>query len=169
MSTEAFPSSPLDFAQSHLFQRTFSEGMGLVEETAEFLEGRGRDLSKDLSRDGALAYAAESMRLTTRLMQIASWLLVHRAVREGEMTPEQARAERYRLVVEDDRDDADAPFSDELPAALLELVRRCDLIYSRLVRLDERLNNEGARDEPAVNPVALQLAQLQSALAAGST
>ena len=61
--------------------------MELVEETASYLDGEGRQESKLLSRNAALAYAAESMRLTTRLMQVASWLLVQRAVREGDMAP----------------------------------------------------------------------------------
>ena len=74
-----------DFAASELFDRTFQEGMELVEETAAYLDGAGRQESKLLSRAAALAYAAESMRLTTRLMQVASWLLVQRAVREGDM------------------------------------------------------------------------------------
>jgi len=64
------------FARSELFDRTFQEGMDLVEETAAYLDGAGRQDSKLLSRSAALAYAAESMRLTTRLMQVASWLLV---------------------------------------------------------------------------------------------
>ena len=34
----------------------------------------------------ALSYASESMRLTTRLMQLASWLLLQRAVAEGELS-----------------------------------------------------------------------------------
>lgn len=67
-----------DFARSELFDRTFREGMELVEETAAYLDGEGRRDSKMLSRAAALAYAAESMKLTTRLMQIASWLLVQR-------------------------------------------------------------------------------------------
>ncbi|MFX6857723.1 DUF1465 family protein, partial [Acinetobacter baumannii] len=75
--------------------------MDLVEETAGYLDGAGRQESKLLSRNAALAYAAESMRLTTRLMQVASWLLVQRAVREGDMPPESAREERYRLGAED--------------------------------------------------------------------
>ena len=75
-----------DFARSELFDRTFREGMELVEETAAYLDGDGRRESKLLSRTTALAYAGESMKLTTRLMQIASWLLVQRAVREGDMT-----------------------------------------------------------------------------------
>jgi hypothetical protein len=35
--------------------------------------------SKKLERGATLVYATESMRLTTRLMQVASWLLLHRA------------------------------------------------------------------------------------------
>ena len=71
-----------DFASSELFDRTFQEGMALVEETAAYLDGPGRQESKSLDRRAALGYASESMRLTTRLMQVASWLLVQRAVRE---------------------------------------------------------------------------------------
>src|SRR6201996_2811252 len=87
-----------DFASSELFDRTFQEGMELVEETAAYLDGAGRQDSKLLSRTAALAYAGESMRLTTRLMQVASWLLVQRAVREGDMPPAEACQDRYRLA-----------------------------------------------------------------------
>src|ERR1700743_1156286 len=90
------------FARSELFDRTFQEGMDLVEETAAYLDGAGRQDSKLLSRNAALAYAAESMRLTTRLMQVASWLLVQRAVREGDMAPEAALHASYRLGAEQD-------------------------------------------------------------------
>src|SRR5471032_1381891 len=89
-----------DFARSELFDRTFEEGMTLVEETAAYLDGAGRHDSKILSRNAALAYASESMRLTTRLMQVASWLLVQRAVKEGDMEPTLACDARYRLAAE---------------------------------------------------------------------
>ena len=36
------------------------------------------------------------MRLTTRLMQLASWLLLHRAVKEGEMSL-QANKEKTKV------------------------------------------------------------------------
>src|ERR1700754_5334925 len=90
-----------DFARSELFQRTFQEGMDLVEETAGYLDGSGRQESKMLSRNAALAYASESMRLTTRLMQVASWLLVQGARREGDMAPTAACEDRYRLAAEE--------------------------------------------------------------------
>ena len=70
--------------------------MALVEETAAYLDGPGRQESKKLERSAALAYATESMRLTTRLMQLASWLLLHRAVKEGEMSLAQANKEKPR-------------------------------------------------------------------------
>ncbi|HRL24321.1 MAG TPA: DUF1465 family protein, partial [Brevundimonas diminuta] len=40
----------LDFARSELFERTFREGMELVEETAAYLDGDGRQDSRLLSR-----------------------------------------------------------------------------------------------------------------------
>ena len=84
-----------NFTGSAMFDRTFEEGMSLVEETAKYLDGRGRQESRDLPRKAALLYAGESMRVTTRLMQAASWLLVQRAVHEGDMKPEDARDRRW--------------------------------------------------------------------------
>src|SRR5215475_4020302 len=84
-------------ACSQAFADLFRDGMALVEETAAYLDGPGRGESKKLTRSAALAYAAESMRLTTRLMQIASWLLLHRAVKEGEMSLAQASKEKTKV------------------------------------------------------------------------
>lgn len=151
----------MDFARSELFERTFKEGMGLVEETAAYLDGPGRAASKRLSRAAALAYAGESMRLTTRLMQVASWLLVQRAVRDGEILLAEASSEKYRLIA---RDVTPAPAfagSDELPEALKTLIIKGGAIYERVRRLDETMYEGGAND--AGNPVSDQLAKLQAA------
>src|SRR5689334_24552099 len=94
-------------ASSQAFAALFRDGMGLVEETAAYLDGPGRQESKKLDRNAALAYATESMRLTTRLMQLASWLLLHRAVKEGEMSLAQANKEKakVKLSAADNDDD----------------------------------------------------------------
>src|SRR5437016_7157214 len=84
-------------ANSQVFADLFRDGMALVEETASYLDGAGRQESKKLDRSAALAYATESMRLTTRLMQLASWLLLHRAVKEGEMSLAQANKEKAKV------------------------------------------------------------------------
>ena len=147
-----------DFARSELFDRTFQEGMELVEETASYLDGDGRRESKLLSRATALAYAGESMKLTTRLMQIASWLLVQRAVREGDMTAQAACEPRYRLA---DRP-ASEPSHPELPIALVEYLVRTDKLYDRVLHLDRRMYLDEP-EEDAVNPVQSQLDRLTAA------
>lgn len=152
-----------DFARSELFERTFQEGMELVEETAGYLDGEGRQESKLLSRNAALAYAAESMRLTTRLMQVASWLLVQRAVREGDMRPAAACEDRYRLNGEDAGRGADAEAArGELPRGLTGLADRAERLYERVRHLDRRMYLESATAEP-VNPVLSHLDRLKSA------
>jgi regulator of CtrA degradation len=85
------------FAQSDQFRTVFREGMALVEAAATYLDGDGRKESRKLQPPLSLAYATESMRLTTRLMQLASWLLIRRAVSEGELTLEQAFEEQRKI------------------------------------------------------------------------
>ena len=151
-----------DFARSELFERTFQEGMELVEETASYLDGEGRQESKLLSRNAALAYAAESMRLTTRLMQVASWLLVQRAVREGDMAPASACEDRYRLNADDvARSEAETARA-ELPRGLTGLADRAERLYERVRHLDRGMYLESQTEEPA-NPVLGQLDRLKNA------
>lgn len=151
-----------DFARSELFERTFREGMELVEETAAYLDGDGRRDSRLLSRAAALAYAADSMKLTTRLMQVASWLLVQRAVREGDMTPEAACDARYRLSKR--RIETDHSHGD-LPIALIEYAVRAEKLYDRILYLDRRMYLDTPA-EPEVNPVLSQMGRLEAAFRA---
>jgi len=153
-----------DFARSELFDRTFHEGMELVEETATYLDGGGRQESKLLSRNAALAYAAESMRLTTRLMQVASWLLVQRAVREGDMAPEAAREDRYRLGGEDVSRGGGPEAAEDLPSGLLGLLDRSEKLYERVRRLDRRMYVEAEPDNG--NSVLSQFDRLRTAFGA---
>lgn len=148
-----------DFARSELFDRTFKEGMTLVEDTAAYLDGDGRRESRLLSRATALAYAGESMTLTTRLMQIASWLLVQRAVREGDMTADSACETRYRLA---ERNLAAEPTHSDLPIALVEYLVQAEKLYDRVLHLDRRMYL-GASDEVAINPVQSQMDRLNAA------
>ena len=148
------------FVQSELFARTFREGMALVEETANYLDGEGRDASKQLSRDVALAYAGASMRLTTQLMQIASWLLVLRAVREGEMVLGEASDAKYRLTPSEA---ASVRFKTEgLPERLVGLIDAAHQLYSRINRLDRELFTGETKPESKNDAAAQQRALLKA-------
>src|ERR1044071_9600148 len=110
-------------AGSQAFSQLFRDGMGLVEETAAYLDGPGRKESKTLSRSAALTYATESMRLTTRLMQLASWLLLHRAVKEGEMSLSQVNQEKTKVKLSPTFS-ADEDTLKILPDTLVNLIQR---------------------------------------------
>jgi len=128
-----------NFIDTAMFDRTFDEGMALVEETARYLDGRGREEARTLPRKAAMLYAGESMRVTTRLMQAASWLLVQRAVRDGDMDRSDALHDRYRLGSREICLGVCAEETDELPVQLQDLLGRSDNLYRRIARLDDVL------------------------------
>ena len=162
---------PIDFGKTFVgsdgFRELFREGMSLVEETAAYLDGPGREESRNLGRQAALTYASESMRLTTRLMQIASWLLVQRAVAEGEITPSQALQEKHRVRLTA-QESATPLFAFEfLPERLKDLVETSARLHARILHLDQLI----AEDKPVArlreSPVAAQQGLIRSAFGAG--
>lgn len=150
-------------ASSQVFSTLFRDGMALVEETASYLDGPGRKDSKKLERAAALAYATESMRLTTRLMQLASWLLLHRAVKEGEMSLAQANREKtkVKLSISENIDEKTVAM---LPETLRELIRRSVKLQLDVRRFDATIHG-GAGPQPPVtgNSVEQQLGLLKAA------
>ena len=113
--------------------------MGLVEETANYLDGPGREDARVLDRHGAIAYATESMRLTTRLMQLASWLLLQRAIGAGELTGDDARKEKHRISLADIGRGHPLTGSEQLPESLTQLVERSLQLHHRILKLDAML------------------------------
>jgi regulator of CtrA degradation len=160
------PADPVSFgerlANSQAFAVLFRDGMALVEETATYLDGPGRAESKTLERAAALAYATESMRLTTRLMQLASWLLLHRAVKEGEMSLVQANKEKTKVKLAT-TDSHDPNNVELLPAVLRELIARSQTLHMKVRRLDNTIHNIAADQAPSINPVEHQLGLLKAA------
>jgi regulator of CtrA degradation len=153
------------YAQSATFRTLFKEGMSLVEETADYLDGEGRTAARILPRPASIVYATESMRLTTRLMQLASWLLLHRSVREGDMTTEKAREEKKKIRLEKLSTSMGGPGWEELPQEFRDLIGRSLLLQKRVERIDAALLDEG-RDEAVDSPVTVQLRELAAALRA---
>src|SRR5499433_3682905 len=154
-------------AGSQVFADLFRDGMALVEETAAYLDGPGRGESKKLPRNGALAYATESMRLTTRLMQLASWLLLHRAVKEGEMSLAQASKEKTKVKLAT-TDTYDPSNIELLPPTLRGLIERSQKLYAKVRRLDATMysQSEVERQPTTANPVERQLGLLKAAFGA---
>lgn len=146
-------------ANSENFRGMFREGMALVEETATYLDGEGRHESQTLTRGAALAYATESMRLTTRLMQLASWLLLQRAVNEGDLSIDQANHERDKVKLGGLSTATEGQTWEQLPTRLRGLIDRSLRLQEQVVRLDETLRGDPVMVQ-AENPIQRQMSRL---------
>ena len=147
---------------SAAFSSLFREGMDLVEETAAYLDGAGRAEAKALDRSVSLTYATESMRLTTRLMQLASWLLLHRAVKEGEMTLSQANREKTKVKLSA-ADPGPNDMVEKLPSQLRSLIARSMALQAKVRRLDTTIHAPVAERAAIGNPLVPQLNRLKAA------
>jgi regulator of CtrA degradation len=157
---------------SSSFKPLYEEGMRLVEEAAEYLDGQGRSEAKRMSRPCATLYAAESMRLTTRLMQVASWLLLQRAANSGEMTRDQVACEKTKVRLDTASAQDAAPGWVDLPAGFRDLVIRSLRIQALVRRMDEEIYGDASRTAANAgarrnNPVSDQITLLKTAFGGG--
>lgn len=121
------------------FTRTYDEALDLVKEARAYLSGPGQAAARSMPAEASFGYAAESLRLTTRLTESMSWLLFQRALQEGEITLEESQADECHLQ-HMDICLTDEPVCDPslLPEELNSLLERSERLYQRLLRLDEQ-------------------------------
>lgn len=154
------------FQSSEQFDQVFKEGMALVERTAAYLDGRGRRDSRNLVPPATVLYATESMRLTTRLLDIASWLLIRRSLKAREITEEEAMRRRQKLKLHGVGRPSHVQNFADLPRGFRDLVEESFALHDRIVRLDRAMMGAepaGAGPQPGLNPVARQLSLLEEA------
>lgn len=147
------------------FDALYREGMTLIEDVAAYLDGDGRTESRGLAREVSFVYATESMRLTTRLMQLASWLLLQRAVNEGEITAENARAEKEKVKFSATPSERGGPGYTGLPDRLKTFIDKGDRLFDRVIQFD-RLERGGVPEMPAeasAGSISDQLTRLKAA------
>ncbi len=127
------------FTSSKQFANLYREGMDLVEETADYLDRAGRLESRRLLPPASIAYTSESIKLTTRLTQLASWLLVCRAISIGEITAAEAHTHRHRVTLAAQSSLRPEGFGD-LPETFIRLISESHRLYGRILRLEKLLS-----------------------------
>jgi regulator of CtrA degradation len=147
------------------FTTLYREGMSLIEDVAAYLDGDGRTESRGLPREASFVYATESMRLTTRLMQLASWLLLQRAVNEGELTAENARVEKEKVKFSATPNERGGPGFSALPTRLRDYISQGDRLFDRVQQFDKLERGGIAEASPTATEGSIgdQLARLKAA------
>jgi len=99
-------------------------------------------------------------------MQIASWLLLQRAVHQGEMTRHQSAAGRHRVRLQQQELASSSEIFKRSPDRLRELSLDSLRLQARIILMDQLLYAEreiSEKVEPPISPVLLQLARLRDA------
>ncbi len=150
---------------SDSFKPLYSEGMALVEEAAAYLDNEGKEAARHLSTKAATLYAAESMRLTSRLMHIASWLLLLRASRSGDMPRDMVAREKAKVSLETLSAGETAAGWQELPQAFRAMIARSLYLQDRVRCMDGDSYHQPIRAmvECKGNPVSDQIVLLHTA------
>lgn len=143
------------------FQTLYEQGMRLIEETAAYIDGEGISAVRNLSGAVSTLYTGEAMRISTRLMQVASWLLLMRAGREKEMATEQIASEKARISLNTPSEQLKSDLWQELPQTFRDLVERSLRLEERVRHLDYDLTT--LLENGSSSPVNEQLDRLNAA------
>jgi len=122
------------------FGRTYDEALQLTREARDYIASHVNTDRSDLPPEVRLASSCEEMRLTARLTQVMAWLLLQRAVYEGEVTLAEAAREENRLSGQEACLGGPVIPEAELPPRLEELLDRSLNLYRRVQRLDAMLD-----------------------------
>ncbi len=148
------------YISSRQFAQLYREGMDLVEETAEYLDRAGRVESKRLPPQASIAYTSESIKLTTRLTQLASWLLVRRAIAMGEIAASEAHTHRHKVTLAAQSGMLPECFG-ELPETFQRLIGESHRLYGRILRLDPLLSEGYSAIADAASPISPQIERIK--------
>ena len=122
------------------FGRTYHEALSLTREARDYIAGNlGKDRGAE-SADARLASSCEEMRLTARMTQIMAWLLLQRAIHEGEVPRSEALKAENRLAGQETCLAEPVIPDVELPPRLNDLMMRSRALYERIQRLDAMLD-----------------------------
>ena len=144
------------------FSRLYDEGMSLIEKTASYIDGDGKVASRNLSGEASSLYAAEAMRMSTRLMQVASWLLLFRAAREKEMSKDQIAQEKAKVSLNTTSLIGENEHWQELPDEFKQLVELSLRIEERVRHMDHDVESALTSENGDGNPVNKQIEMLKA-------
>lgn len=120
-------------AKSNTFSELYKDGMTLIEEVAQYLDGAGRNFVRQTDQSTALEYSRVSMELTTTLMQLASWLLNRRAINSGEQKDDSLRVFVFAEKLET---------RENLPITMNIMIEQTNKVRDRILSLHEGLYGE---------------------------
>ncbi|HTG37706.1 DUF1465 family protein [Sphingomonas sp.] len=142
--------------ERRLIDSLYTEAMLLADDARDYFDGAGRADRDALVPLARVSLSCESLKVTTRLMQVIAWLLTQRAVMAGELTPRDALDGTRRL--------GDSPASEiDALSRLPERARALVLASTRLHMRVAQLDRAQVAVAPAASPARVMIERLAGA------
>lgn len=156
---ESTPLVPQVRITSRLIDSLYTEAIVLADEARSYFDDAGRDDRATLEPFARVGFACESLRVTTRIMQIVAWLLTQRAIESDEIAMRDGRRRETRLGYAQESDPAVVA---QLPQATQRLINSSADFYSRVQRIDE-----GTVETEVQSPARALMGRLERGLGGG--
>ena len=125
--------------QPAFFGGTYDEAMTLMVEARNYLSFVEQRERRQMEAIAGLRMSCEAMRVTSRLTQVMAWLMMQRAVHQGEIPAADALLEQNRLSGFDVCMDQSFGDDESLPRGLRSLLERSLRLYQRIARLEHQM------------------------------
>ena len=129
-----------------LIDSFYTEAMLLADEARYYFDEAGQADREQLDPFTRVAFACESLKVTTRIMHIVAWLLTQRAIDSGEIHFAEGRRPERRLG---QAHESDPQSIARLPATAQRLIGASSDLYARVKRLDEGTVTTAPPQSPA--------------------
>lgn len=131
-----------DGADTAFIDRTYQDAMALAERASSYFAYVSDKERGAMSVGAKAALAAESLRISSRIMHAIAWLLTRKAVNAGEIDEAEALKAEHRLggrsiCLADPKCDL-----GQLPQPVVGLLEESERLYRRIDRLETQLNEQ---------------------------
>ncbi|GAB4128018.1 MAG: hypothetical protein Kow00104_13350 [Rhodothalassiaceae bacterium] len=150
------PELPPTIAQTH------REALALAREASAVIADRARVTRFTMSMEGQAIYAAETLRMSSRILHVVAWTLNRKAVAAGEISESEAAAPSRRLGGEEVC--LAEPVGDLglLPPPIRHLIETSGALYERVLRLERMMLDRAPQDGlPPVRAMQERLRDLE--------
>ncbi|RMD86770.1 MAG: DUF1465 family protein [Alphaproteobacteria bacterium] len=140
-------------ARLNSIEKMHREALALAEQARSYIAWQRSLPQHAVPLEGRATYAAESLRMSTRIIHVVAWTLAQKAVAVGEISSEEARGSEYCLGGEGVCLADPVGDLDLLPAAIQEMIERSERLYRRVQRLDDMLDRAKSGAPTSAPPV----------------
>jgi regulator of CtrA degradation len=109
----------------------------LLKETHNYLKWQAPLDIKYMSQEDIFKVCHEAMRVTTRISRIIGWLMLQKAILEGEVSLEDVFYEKTRILRGPSCLEASSENDFQIPYRLRELLKKSRSLYIQTMKLEE--------------------------------